>query len=275
MWKTIGLILLSTTIIFDVRGQSYQPISHGEGSAEIAGIEVAVTKLNNPRPGQGGCGTEAYWIGYAANNGYQFDFSVPVRELRLQIAAINNGEHITFLVNGDHFTVTSEMMTEYYGNCYNVTLPTIKDGDLVGEYSSNASILIRHPEGIKAFSIMHLNGRKGGAGSVFEIAIPENGGLPARAGPVTAISDLSNNEFFSLMPNPTTEHVKIDFLPLTRGIGAVTLTDVHGKTIYSMQFESTLERQALELDVSNFIPGSYFVELRLNEQVYRRKLVKL
>jgi uncharacterized repeat protein (TIGR03803 family) len=83
------------------------------------------------------------------------------------------------------------------------------------------------------------------------------------------ITNLDIPDYIKLYPNPSTGEAYISILK--EGIARVSISDMHGKIISSMQETSY---QNMPLEVKNFPAGMYIVNIELSGVVYHLKLVK-
>jgi Secretion system C-terminal sorting domain/Right handed beta helix region len=89
----------------------------------------------------------------------------------------------------------------------------------------------------------------------------------------TLISNIQTTEYknnsFSVYPNPTTGQTTIDLAEGTAS--SVTLRNSLGQVILSNKFTATNQ---IELDISNYPKGIYFLQLEVDEQVITQKIIK-
>ncbi|HLP12231.1 MAG TPA: peptide-N-glycosidase F-related protein [Flavobacteriales bacterium] len=89
------------------------------------------------------------------------------------------------------------------------------------------------------------------------------------------VDDIVLNSFLELnvYPNPTTGHIYIDanFTEITNGL--IEVCDVLGQKVYSHKFNG-LTAEAVDVDLSNYHNGTYFVTLRTDKTVVTRKVMK-
>lgn len=111
----------------------------------------------------GNCDASPYWIGLYGADGYKFEFTHPVKILRLQFFAINQGEQIAIIGNGSTYTLTNGNLSQY--NCGSTNTAVATGGLLshsTGTYS-NATVDINFPTAMDSVRIQHMNGLGGGA----------------------------------------------------------------------------------------------------------------
>lgn len=84
---------------------------------------------------------------------------------------------------------------------------------------------------------------------------------------------LTNELIFNVYPNPTTGHAFIDVNFTERNDGVIEICDVLGKKIYSHAFTG-LTAEAVDVDLSNYHSGTYFVTVRTNNNTVTKKLMK-
>jgi len=76
-----------------------------------------------------------------------------------------------------------------------------------------------------------------------------------------------NNELLSIYPNPTTDYLIVHY----PGMTALTVSNVIGQQVMSMNFESTSQKQ---LDVNELKNGVYFITIDTAEGKFSTKFVK-
>ncbi len=170
--KSIILFLHVLCTNLPVRAQVYNPVTHLSGVQNIHGVNIAVTPSATGAGTHMSCGESPYWIGGPSpgtNPGsYAFSFSTPVQNLRLRFTAINEGEIISFTLNGLPYTLTTANLSAYYGSCAQGQA-VIAGGNLVvpsgtplpaagGEItiSGNISTIQAHANGVANGSIFSI-----------------------------------------------------------------------------------------------------------------------
>src|SRR5690349_14343420 len=96
------LTLLVSLLSFGVKAQ-WVPITHTTGTQPYGGVNVTVTSVNATTGG--GCGG-LYWIPNSGSS-YTFTFSTPVAGVWIMVDAINTGESIEFIIDGQFFPITN------------------------------------------------------------------------------------------------------------------------------------------------------------------------
>jgi hypothetical protein len=275
MWKLLIMLLLPS---IPISAQTYHNITHLEGNRKINGIGVTVKQIGKPKTGGGTCGINDYWIGYSANNGYEFSFEKPLSKLRVRLTAINRDEIISFKINDELYLIPENNVHPYDGECIGVAKATIEDGRITcKEYIANAEIDIAPNFPISSITIYHTNGKKKGAGTVFDIAMIADAPLNGAGNGTTGIDNIAlQTGMFYMLPNPASKLVRLAFLPMSTGTATITVTDMAGRKVLLQAFDCNKgSASQLQLDVERFTPGNYMVELNLNEEHYVEKLVKL
>lgn len=85
-----------------------------------------------------------------------------------------------------------------------------------------------------------------------------------------AVNDLDLNNGLAIFPNPTTSVLNINFSGKKLSKMQATLTDIQGKKL----LVAISSMNQLELDLSKFSSGVYFVTVSANDQKVTRKIVK-
>ncbi|MCX6312556.1 MAG: peptide-N-glycosidase F-related protein [Bacteroidetes bacterium] len=83
---------------------------------------------------------------------------------------------------------------------------------------------------------------------------------------------LTNQLDLNVYPNPTDGHVFIDVNLLKRDDGLIEIYDMLGNSVYTHEFKS-LTAESVEVDLSSFSSGMYFVKLNTGDQSVTRKLI--
>lgn len=91
------------------------------------------------------------------------------------------------------------------------------------------------------------------------------------AGNVTSINDISKDEF-SLYPNPTSGKLKIRNAELK--IQNINIYNLLGEKVFVQKVESVNPSSEIEINVSSFTNGIYFLQLQADNNSYVRKFTK-
>ena len=89
----------------------------------------------------------------------------------------------------------------------------------------------------------------------------------------TSPNSLSNNTF-SIYPNPVTDRLNIQFVAETKGSINLNLLDQMGKILRNECFENWNANDIVELDLSDYKPGIYYIQLIGTDSNYIHKLIK-
>ena len=84
----------------------------------------------------------------------------------------------------------------------------------------------------------------------------------------TSIADITNTKI-SIYPNPTVDRVKIDFTG--KQIEKIRLIDYSGKIILL----KTNVKDVLDIDLSGYVKGTYFIQIQSENTIITKKVVKL
>jgi len=85
----------------------------------------------------------------------------------------------------------------------------------------------------------------------------------------TSINNKSKSGKCRIFPNPATT-----FLTIETGISGlydIRITSLNGQLLYSTK----MERPTLQIDLSSFQKGVYFITVRSGDQVWTEKIIKL
>ncbi len=275
MTKSILCLAAVTLLYVHCAAQQWQAITATSGSQDVSNNTVKIMAINKPRTGGGACGINDYWIGYGARNSYRYDFATPVAAVRVRLTTINTGELIAFVVNGEQYNVSSADLKPFDGDCFNVPLATVDSGKVSSKSNyANAALVISPRTPIQSLEIKHLNGDKGGAGTIYDIALPSY--TENAADGATGIGDIVPTGQFSMSPNPAVKGVELRYMPVTNGTASIVITDIRGRKMYETAFAAEAGKTSTQrLPVEQFAPGSYIVDLAQDGVHINRKLVKL
>jgi len=119
----------------------YYPVTHPSGTQNINGYNVTVT----PSPSGAGifnsfCGTGPYWIGlsgriYPNPGSYKFEFVPAVANVIIRVAAMDDSEVVSFVVNNTPYPITGANLGPFPGSC-NPQTALIVGGKLTGDPSA-------------------------------------------------------------------------------------------------------------------------------------------
>lgn len=84
---------------------------------------------------------------------------------------------------------------------------------------------------------------------------------------------LTNELMLNVYPNPTNGHAFIDVNFTERNDGVIEICDLLGKKIYTHSFIG-LTSETVDVDMSNYNKGTYFVTVRTNNNTVTKKLMK-
>lgn len=121
--KKLYISIWMLCLCFVATGQNFYNITHTSGYQTIGNISVKVTPIRgaSSQPTYT-CGAGPYQIGVGNPpgypDGYTFQFSTAVRQVRFRIAASEPGEDISFSLNGNPYLLTNSDVSNYvYFNC--------------------------------------------------------------------------------------------------------------------------------------------------------------
>ncbi len=149
----------------------WNPITHTSGTQTISGVGVTVTNSNGTTGG--GCGGQ-FWI-QQTNASYTFTFAPAVAAVWITVDAINTGESIEFIINGQPFPITNCNLdpNPFVNNC-SVGNCNIVNGQFVNNtafWVCGGVMIFYGP--ITSFTILEPIG---GSGTTFDISFVAPGG---------------------------------------------------------------------------------------------------
>lgn len=122
MLRNLFIALLFVALPYLGSAQGYYNVTHTSGKRIIAGVEVEVVAIDSPGiyPDPSYC-VGPYFIGTTiarkspVTNGYEFRFSVPVRQVRFKVSSSDYGEELSTFVNGNFFPLTAANLSALSG----------------------------------------------------------------------------------------------------------------------------------------------------------------
>lgn len=173
--NTLTLFLVFSFLLPQAaKAQSFQRIIHTAGTQSVAGVDVTVIPKNGACV-YNGCNTGPYYIGCSGvSNGYLYKFKsavtpvVNVTNVRVHLTNVNNGELISFYVNGVFFPISQSDLSVYNGTCILPVSDAI--GGKVGSFQSNSAAIvdIKSTTPIDSIYVLHENGLYSGTHYTFE-----------------------------------------------------------------------------------------------------------
>jgi gliding motility-associated-like protein len=136
MTRILTLMLCLLIYGTNASAQTYYAVTALTGTQTVGGNTVTITSSGNVATTTY-CGAGPYWVG-GPNNGtgnYTYAFATPVSSIRVQLTAMNDGEIISFSINGSPYTLTAANITAYAGTCGQAAA-ALSGGNLVGPPST-------------------------------------------------------------------------------------------------------------------------------------------
>lgn len=152
----------------------YFTATHTSGTVTIAGNNVTVTGIGSGSHTTGfGCTSIGpYYFGINGPSlgkvAYLYEFSNKVKQVRIRVSGMNNGEEISFYVNGTQYAITSANIGAYYGSCALTTTMAVASsgGNLVmpppTSTVGNGEVVIVPTLPMDSFRIYHIGAYQGG-----------------------------------------------------------------------------------------------------------------
>jgi len=170
--RNLFIALLFIALPYLGNAQGYYNVTHTSGKRIIAGVEVEVVPIDSPGvyPDPSYC-VGPYFIGTTAarktpvTNGYEFRFSVPVRQVRFKVSSSDYGEELSTFVNGSFFTLNAANLSSLSG-CGNSGHSYISNGKVNFDSATrdNSTQITIASSGINSIDLYDLIQN---AGSVF------------------------------------------------------------------------------------------------------------
>lgn len=93
-------------------------------------------------------------------------------------------------------------------------------------------------------------------------------------GSLNSLSDRMTVEAFKLYPNPSDDHITIEFLLRSREQTEVKIYDALGRLIWEKGIVPTGVKQQIKLDISSWAEGSYFLRIENQEEQASTRFIK-
>lgn len=94
-----------------------------------------------------------------------------------------------------------------------------------------------------------------------------------RAGTVTSTTPLAE-QALQITPNPTDGQMMVSFSSPLRGVLTLGVRNINGAELSRQNYQKTTDIFQQELDIRNTPEGVYFVEIRMGDEVFRKRIVK-
>ncbi|GAB4021053.1 hypothetical protein GCM10028773_28390 [Spirosoma koreense] len=94
-----------------------------------------------------------------------------------------------------------------------------------------------------------------------------------RTGTVTAVTPLAE-QALQISPNPSDGQMTVTFSGTQRGALTLGVRNVNGVEVMQQKYQKTTDVFQQSLDMKSSPSGVYFVEVRIGEQVFRKRIVK-
>ena len=83
----------------------------------------------------------------------------------------------------------------------------------------------------------------------------------------TSITELPNQQFFSVYPNPSTSYTTVKWK--NKDVHTLIVADAMGKIVW----EQKTQNQQIQIDNSNWPKGIYYIILKSKQEQYTQKLI--
>lgn len=93
------------------------------------------------------------------------------------------------------------------------------------------------------------------------------------SGVYTGVSEKNIDNLIKILPNPTTDNLRISFVKEFGSSLLIKLYDVSGKIVYEDKIKNASPTLNYQIDVKSFTKGFYTIEIINEQQVVSRKLV--
>jgi hypothetical protein len=90
----------------------------------------------------------------------------------------------------------------------------------------------------------------------------------------TSMSEISNFSSYNVYPNPVKEKLNLECNLKQNTLVQVEVMDIQGKLIKAQDFAMNKGENQVSVDLSDVQKGIYFVEIKCNDQVLVKKVIK-
>jgi hypothetical protein len=91
-----------------------------------------------------------------------------------------------------------------------------------------------------------------------------------------SIDNYNNEDKFSIYPNPAQTQIRIEFNITETNSNSIEIKNVFGQLVSTIENKAFVVGQnKIDIDISGFSKGLYFVQLKNDNKTIRRKLIKL
>ncbi|MEZ5016994.1 MAG: T9SS type A sorting domain-containing protein [Flavipsychrobacter sp.] len=267
------LIVLLVAQVAYANAQEAIQVMHLNGTEQVGNNRVTVTRNGDSPDNTHYYGVSPYLVGSKDRiNGYDFEFSEPVKQIQIRLAAVNKGELIEFGINGRKYNLFDNHIAAFDIEGRKYSLPAIEDGIITygrKHDMANAIITIAPGYDISSFYVHHLNGKA--AGAVFELFIVNgstfgNGNSNGNNGNngrdvATAIggsSIASGAQLLQIFPNPNSG----DFILKGNGYAgeklALQIVNVSGQVVYEQQVTPFHQSINEKISLAQSLPGGLY-----------------
>lgn len=281
MRTKILIVLLVAQVAYANAQESIQ-VTHLKGMEQVGNNQVTVTGYGERATNANFDGVVPYHIGNKDRiNGYEFDFSEPVKSIQIHLTAINFAEEIEFGINGSKYNLFDQNITTYAPKGRSSIKPIIDDGIITYQNEigmASATITIAPGYDINSLYVHHLNGKA--AGSVFDLSIISgstfdnvngngNNGNNGRdvAASIGGSSLATGAQLLQIFPNPNNGEFTLTGSGYTSEKLALQIVNVSGQVVYEQQVTPYHQKVSEKISLAQSLPsGLYTLYLIDGEQ---------
>ena len=269
-------MIVSGWALFANAQHQYVNVKHLHGREQAGNNNVEI-QVYGDAPGNTTFGNiSPYHIGNKKRiNGYDFNFEKPVKKVRINISAINDGEKIEIGVNGFKYFLEPNQISSYVNEHGVGTLPVIKDGIIsyTGKNAmASATIDITPGNSITSVYVHHLNGLA--AGAAFDLSFEDNALVTDETlsnennDGLTGLNDGKETQKLGLFPNPNAGSFTLKGDMPTNKETVLEIVNTAGQKVFEQRiqpFQGSIN-ESLKLDKS-IANGVYVLYLNDGEHV--------
>ncbi|MFK8038764.1 MAG: PKD domain-containing protein [Crocinitomicaceae bacterium] len=110
--------------------------------------------------------------------------------------------------------------------------------------------------------------------SVDSLGIIESEGFTINIGiePILAIEKTDFSSVVNIYPNPATNYIDIEFNVKDNELNKISMIDLSGKVVF-VNNNPTSSSNLTTIDIENFTPGTYFIQILFDNKIHNEKVI--
>lgn len=246
-----------------VHAQNRDQVTHLRGTEQVGNNEITVIGSGDRPFTTHFNGVSPFQIGNKNRvNGYDFNFSEPVKSVQIHIAGVNKGELIEFSVNGRKYNLFENNITPYIYEGINYAMPVVENGVITSTNidASSATITIAPGYDINSLSVHHLNGKSGGV--AFDLLIESGSTFDKQHLNATASIEggtvLNSTHSLQLYPNPNNGSFTLKGNGYKSSKIELQIVNVFGQIVYEQQVLTNHQNISESISLAKSLPSGMY-----------------